>query len=87
MIRVVTRAQFPVAVRGPWSGGEADICRMGRNWGGRQGAALIAAAQQGTPSGLLLDRPAGARLCSCTDGGRNQPLASCPHCRGEGWVR
>lgn len=42
MIRVVTRAQFPVAIRGAWSGGEADICRMGRNWGGRQGAALIA---------------------------------------------
>lgn len=25
-------------------------------------------------------------LCSCTDCGRNQPLASCPECRGEGQV-
>lgn len=27
------------------------------------------------------------RLCSCTDGGRNQAVIGCPHCRGEGWVR
>lgn len=25
-------------------------------------------------------------LCSCTDGGRNQPLMNCPECRGEGRV-
>lgn len=25
-------------------------------------------------------------LCDCTDGGRNQPLITCPHCRGGGTV-
>ncbi|WP_198297482.1 hypothetical protein [Deinococcus sp. DB0503] len=27
------------------------------------------------------------RACGCTDGGRNQALIACPHCRGEGVVR
>lgn len=31
--------------------------------------------------------PAGSRPCVCTSGNRDRPLASCPHCRGEGWVR
>ena len=40
----------------------------------------------GSAAALTAPQP-GARLCRCTDGGRNQPLAACPHCRGEGWVR
>ena len=32
-------------------------------------------------------RPEGVRPCQCTSGGRDQALASCRHCKGEGWVR
>ncbi|MBB5364029.1 hypothetical protein [Deinococcus humi] len=32
------------------------------------------------------ETPGASRLCDCTDGGRNQPLINCPHCRGEGTV-
>lgn len=28
-----------------------------------------------------------ARLCHCTDSGRQQPRIKCPTCRGTGWVR
>ena len=31
--------------------------------------------------------PEGAHPCICTSGARDRPLASCPHCHGEGWVR
>lgn len=42
-VRVVTRAQFTVALCGAWSGGSVDFLAVPRlPWGGRTGAALIA---------------------------------------------
>lgn len=49
-------------------------------------AGLIAANLPASPAPAPAPQPE-ARLCSCTDGGRNQAVIGCPHCRGEGWVR
>ena len=49
---------------------------------------LFATVNTAGTASLTAPQPeARPRLCRCTDGGRNQPLAACPHCRGEGWVR
>ena len=51
----------------------------------RRAGRLEAAAVFTVPSPL--SEPEGARPCICTSGHRDRPLSSCPHCRGEGWVR
>ncbi|WP_339098245.1 hypothetical protein WDJ50_18450 (plasmid) [Deinococcus sp. VB142] len=46
--------------------------------------------QQPAPRPLLVIGPPphpSARLCACTDGGRQQPQIRCTVCRGTGWVR
>lgn len=47
-------------------------------------AFVPAALRRGAPGRPVRSAP---RPCACTDGDRNQPLAGCPHCRGQGRVR